>query len=91
MNANVNECDIWDALAAHLKEAYPYLFISANTYNKPPYIMIEKANDRLTLTTAHEFLFYPRCIRHQIDLADPNLFDHITETIQKWLQERNDP
>ena len=94
----MNEQEIWQALAHRLQEVYPYLFIGANTYyNNLPYIMIETNNKfllsskfRLMLTTCNG-LWFPRCTRQQIDLNDPDLLDHIKETIQKWLQERNDP
>ena len=73
--------EIWNAIAHHLREIHPYLFINAKTYHNNHYIMIQKTNCKLLFADTNG-LWFPRCIRHRIDLNDPDLFDKIHKAIQ---------
>ena len=82
--------EIWNAIADHLREHHQDLYVNVSTYHGDPYIFLQRtsrrpttANDRLMFTLA-DSLQYAYCIRHQIDLNDPNLLDNIDKTIKEW-------
>ena len=81
----MNEQEIWEALANHLRQQYqiPHLHI---THRPPHYIYLNHPNSRTTLTftpTANPSHDYA----HQIDLNDPDVLQKIQEIIQEWLNQ----
>ena len=89
----VTERDIWNAIGAHLQETFPSLDVNTTAETNRPFISVTYENcHKSLLFMAGNQAPYKYYDKHDIiDLDDPNLLDHIKETIQKWLQERNDP